>query len=162
VTAGTPSEDAAFRAALVVLRLDPRRRRLADDLETFVAAVPWRDDQPDVHRQDIMARHGFDRSRVAFLGKYVRHDIPEIGLSLVSGPRGYRFTLDQERIGRYTRHRAGHMRTEAISVKRVNERWIRHIEPSVPAGPAGRELRKAIAVMRRTFDRIVEDLEVLV
>lgn len=153
---GAPPAD-PLQEVLRALRARPRRRRLADDIEAVLGLIPTEEGQPAIHRADLMRLTGLNRARIAHVVKYIRHNIPEIGDALVSGPAGYRRTLDEASVAAFRHLRLGNARTTIVTVRRVIEPVFRQIEPT-----ASREDRGVIASVRINLDAVVAQLGLLV
>lgn len=138
------------------LRLSRRHRRLADDVEAVLALIPGSDGQPAIHREELMRRTGLGRARIAYVVKFVRHNIPEIGEALVSGPEGYRLTLDEAGIARCRRLFLVTARTRIVTARRIAERGFRLVDRN-----GSRDDRVTVIGVRRSMDRVIEDLELL-
>jgi hypothetical protein len=153
-----PFTDDDVRLVIDALAAQPRKRRLARDVAAFLAHVPTGEDEPAIHRADLMRLMGVDRSRVAYVALWVRTYLPQIGDALVSGPFGYRRTLDEPRVVTFRRHKLGDCRTRILITKRVSEPVLREMERSPDCTDT---VRRQIAMTRLSLDRVIQDLDVL-
>jgi hypothetical protein len=100
---------------------------------------------------DLAEVAGLTRSQVGSAVAYLRDNEPDF--PLVSGPEGYRFSLDEADVNRY---RASAARTAHTRIRRS---WRGVVRPYLNEAGLDPERMRFIT---RTFERLLEDLDDLV
>lgn len=123
------------------------RPEWADIIQTWIPAVgdDW------ISKDELAEVSGLTPQQVGSAISFLRDTEPD--LPLVSGPEGYRFSIDEEDINRY---RKAAVKTAHTRIRRA---WRGVILPYLKHGDTSDYKRRQIT---KAFDRLLEDISDLV